>query len=257
VQPAVIDGRLPCRTLVVRHPPIEAEAALCLCHCACTGAAPVQARVVEQLSRADLPKVVLEQKERIESLANQLLLQDAHAQALKAQLEQLAASVGADSAAVLVQHVEEILSLRRQLHDVEAMHSEKASECSEQLDALHVAEAKCSALEAQMTRQADTLQTLLREKDREIAALNTQFSQLCSGGEPSKKEAAEFLVRSSGVARRRRTPDGPSTVMGGGGCAAPAPVRAARCTLCAVRHGHVRWEPRWRSGANARPQRSA
>ena len=218
----------------------------------------MQARVVEQLSRADLPKVVLEQKERIESLANQLLLQDAHAQALKAQLEQLAASVGADSAAVLVQHVEEILSLRRQLHDVEAMHSEKASECSEQLDALHVAEAKCSALEAQMTRQADTLQTLLREKDREIAALNTQLSQLCSGGEPSKKEAAEFLVRSSAShGAGRRTPDGPSTVMGGGGCAAPAPVRAARCTLCAVRHGHVRWEPRWRSGANARPQRSA
>jgi chromosome segregation ATPase len=214
--------------------------------------------VVEQLSRADLPKVVLEQKERIESLANQLLLQDAHAQALKAQLEQLAASVGADSAAVLVQHVEEILSLRRQLHDVEAMHSEKASECSEQLDALHVAEAKCSALEAQMTRQADTLQTLLREKDREIAALNTQLSQLCSGGEPSKKEAAEFLVRSSAShGAGRRTPDRPSTVMRGGGCAAPAPARAARCTLCAVRHGHVRWEPRWRSGANARPQRSA
>ncbi len=48
------------------------------------------------------------------------------------------------------------------------------------------------------------VQALLREKDREIGALNSQLSQLCSGGEPSKKEAAEFLVRFTHARARAR-----------------------------------------------------
>jgi hypothetical protein len=49
------------------------------------------------------------------------------------------------------------------------------------------------------------VQALLREKDREIGALNSQLSQLCSGGEPSKKEAAEFLVRFTHARARTHT----------------------------------------------------
>ncbi len=50
------------------------------------------------------------------------------------------------------------------------------------------------------------MQALLREKDREIGALNSQLSQLCSGGEPSKKEAAEFLVRFTHAPARAHSP---------------------------------------------------
>ena len=151
-------------------------------------------RQLRDVSVDDLARVLIDAQQTARDLRARLATKDEELSRIKLQLKQL--NSGNDDAwdKIVADASAECIRLRREVDEWKARDLEAARRWSEQQETMAAYMARISELETLVARQRDASEEDGVARDTEIRAMNKRMQEIAGANDPSKVEAAKFLV---------------------------------------------------------------
>jgi len=151
-------------------------------------------RQLEEIQSDDLARCLLDTQESVRQMRSALVNKDNEVQRLRSQLKELSSGHPDAFDNVILDSNSECLRLRREIDELKTRDLEAARRWSEQQAQLASFASRVKELELQLARQWDAAEVDSVARDSEIRAMNERMQEIVGSSDPSKMQAAKFLV---------------------------------------------------------------
>uniref|UniRef100_A0A7S4KWU3 FHA domain-containing protein n=1 Tax=Guillardia theta TaxID=55529 RepID=A0A7S4KWU3_GUITH len=151
-------------------------------------------RQLEEIQSDDLARCLLDTQESVRQMRSALVNKDNEVQRLRMQLKELSSGHPEAFDNVILDSNSECLRLRREIDELKSRDLEASRRWSEQQAQLASFASRVKELELQLARQWDAAEVDAVARDSEIRAMNERMQEIVGSSDPSKMQAAKFLV---------------------------------------------------------------